>query len=263
MTGAGPAKGRARGFRRADGRGGRGTGLPVETAEQTEVREDDGGVQVPVEPPPALQRVPRVLVLLPAAGGAGLIMHVLLGVSLALAVASLGLAAAGLWAAVLRYAGPRLRAALRRRAIIGLKAGLLATLAYDLARYGVVSALALSFEPFHVWSIFGQLLVGRNASPTATWAAGAAFHLVNGLGFAVAFALLFRRPTWLLGLAWGLGLELAMALLYPSWLRIVALQEFFTVSALGHFVYGLVLGLSVQRMVGADPRAGRARVASA
>jgi hypothetical protein len=40
-----------------------------------------------------------------------------------------------------------------------------------------------------------------------------------------------------------------MALLYPSWLRIIALGEFLEVSAIGHVVYGTVLGLSVGRLL--------------
>jgi len=70
-----------------------------------------------------------------------------------------------------------------------------------------------------------------------------AYHVCNGTFFGVAYTLVFRRPTWWTGALWGIGLELCMATLYPSWLRIVMLREFLEVSAIGHVVYGSVLGL--------------------
>jgi hypothetical protein len=49
-----------------------------------------------------------------------------------------------------------------------------------------------------------------------------------------------------------------MATLYPSWLRIQQFGEFLQVSALGHVVYGSVLGLvaaaGVARFASSDPR---------
>ena len=42
-----------------------------------------------------------------------------------------------------------------------------------------------------------------------------------------------------------------MALLYPHWLRIVQLREFLAVSAIGHLVYGAVLGIVVRQMLSA------------
>jgi hypothetical protein len=196
-----------------------------------------------------------LLLALPLAGGAALVMHILVDVSLPLGLAALALAGASMWAATWRWAPPALRARLRARVWAGLRAGIVATAAYDLCRYGVVALLAFSFKPFQAWAIFGQLFVGPAASPVAIWAAGAAYHLFNGIGFAVAFALLFRRPTWKLGVVWGVGLELGMATLYPSWLRIAALQEFLAVSAIGHVVYGAVMGGGVQRLLAGDSRA--------
>jgi len=175
---------------------------------------------------------------------------VLVGISLGFAVTVLVAAAASMWVAAWRLATPAVRSRLRSRIAAGVKAGVVATAAYDACRYGVVSALAFSFEPFHVWSLYGRLFVGASTSEPVAFAAGAAYHLANGIGFALAFALVFRRPTWKLGIVWGIGLELAMAGLYPAWLRIAALGEFLTVSAVGHVVYGAVMGAGVQRLLG-------------
>jgi hypothetical protein len=120
-------------------------------------------------------------------------------------------------------------------------------MAYDASRWGVVSLLTLSFRPFHVLPIFGRLFVGADSPPGIALAAGIAYHAANGIGFAVAYTLVVRRGSLLSGVVWGICLELCMALLYPSWLRIMALREFLAVSALGHVVYGAVLGTVVSR----------------
>lgn len=158
-----------------------------------------------------------------------------------------------MWLSVLTLASADHRRTVAVRAKVGLPAGIVATASYDLARYGIVALFTVSFEPFHVWPIFGRLFVGEGASAGAALAAGIAYHAANGIGFAIAYALLFRRPGPLTGVAWGLGLELCMAFLYPSWLRIAALQEFLAVSALGHVVYGGVLGLAVRWQLDRSP----------
>jgi hypothetical protein len=133
----------------------------------------------------------------------------------------------------------------------GSLGGVVATGAYDLTRYGIVALFSLSFQPFHVLRLFGELFLGPAASPGAAFGVGLAYHLSNGVTFGITYALLFRRPRPITGMVWGAALELCMALLYPSWLRIAALGEFLQVSAVGHLVYGAVLGLVVQRMLGA------------
>jgi len=182
------------------------------------------------------------LAMLPAAGGLALIMHILAGASLRwayLAVVVLGMI---VWSVQLWAGSSGTRRELRLRVIIGASAGLLATLAYDAVRYGLVSLMSWSLDPFHAWSLFGEAILTAHSSGGARFAVGAGYHLLNGLGFGVTFALIVRRPTWWLGILWGLLLELSMALLYPRWLRIAQLQEFLTMSVVGHLVYGAVLG---------------------
>jgi hypothetical protein len=191
---------------------------------------------------PVLRR--RVLLIgLPFAGGAGLVLHILADVSLPLAIAVLLLLGVSLWGWVMSRTGPFGRRIIGHRVLIGAGAGFIATLAYDAARYGMVALFSFSFKPFHVFSIFGELWVGPHHSATTLFLIGLAYHFSNGTFFGVAYTLVFRRPQWWTGALWGMGLELCMATLYPSWLRVQQLGEFLQVSAIGHVVYGSVLGL--------------------
>jgi hypothetical protein len=197
---------------------------------------------------PALRR--RVLLVgLPMAGGAGLVVHILAGISLPLAIGVLALGGAALWAWVVSRLPAASRTALRRRAGIGVVAGLAGTVAYDLARYGTVALFSMSFQPFHVLYLFGVAFIGAGHAEPVTYAVGLAYHVANGTFFGLAYTLVFRRPTWWTGALWGIALEVCMATLYPSWLRIQMLREFLEVSALGHVVYGSVLGLVAARGV--------------
>jgi hypothetical protein len=194
------------------------------------------------------------LLLLPFAGGLGLVMHALADMSLSLAVAALVLIGTLIWLWFSRRAPADARQRVQRRCRMGLVIGLLATVAYDAVRYGAVALWSFSFEPFHVIPIFGHLFVGAAASEALAWVAGLIYHVGNGTGFGIAYVLLFRRPGPLTGVAWGLGLELAMALLYPSWLRLTALGEFLTASMIGHLTYGCVLGLAARRFAARELR---------
>lgn len=189
------------------------------------------------------------LLALPFAGGAGLVVYILAGVSLPAAAATVALLGAVVWRVAIGSVPEATRRAVAGRVRAGLIAGLLAVAAYDLVRFGLVSLLTFEFEPFHVMPRFGRLFVGDAAPEAVAVAVGVAYHVTNGLGFAVGYALAFRRPGPLSGVAWGVGLELCMATLYPTWLAIAAMEEFLTVSALGHVAYGTVLGLAMRAQV--------------
>jgi len=147
-----------------------------------------------------------------------------------------------------RILPPEARRALARRAWIGLVAGVAATAAYDVVRYGLVTLFSWSVDPFKAFTLFGALLVGRDASTAALWVAGTAYHILNGLGFAIGYTLVIRRPGRLSAVVWAMVLETFTILLYPDWLGIRAVGEFFSMSMLGHVAYGLVLGAVAIRM---------------
>ncbi len=143
---------------------------------------------------------------------------------------------------------------------MGFKAGILATVAYDASRYIIINVLHLTFWPFDIFSIFGALLIGAGAPAVLREATGILFHYANGIGFSIAFFFLFPRPGIRFGLLWALVLELFMVSLYPGWLGLAALDEFLSVSILGHFAFGATLGLVAR--IGLKRKRSAARSAS-
>lgn len=201
-------------------------------------------------------------VLLPLAGGIGLVTWALTKLpmrALVLILLALGIA---LWI-VGRYRldGAR-RAELARRVRIGISGGILATIAYDLARFGLVSLVKWSLQPWAAISLFGQLFIGPHHSTAALYAVGLTYHLcLNGIGFATAYTVIVERPHPVTGVLWAFGLEAAMALLYPTFLIIKQYGEFLTMSVVGHLCYGLVIGAWARHWLRRNPDAQRASAA--
>lgn len=189
------------------------------------------------------------MAILPLSTAAGLVVYILAGISLPLAI--LLLLAVGLAVAILiwRKTPTHTRPALKRRFTCGLVAGICATLAYDLSRYLLVSSGNFSFSPFHVFSIFGRLIIGESASPTTALIVGTGYHISNGVGLGVAYLFIFPRPGIWTALLWSAVLELFMISLYPSWLNLKALDELASISIFGHLFYGLALGAVARRML--------------
>lgn len=182
--------------------------------------------------------------------GAGLVVHILVGLPLWLTVPA-GLVAVTVF---LRWVGALVGVDLGPIVRTGLLVGVAATAAYDLSRVLVVAALDLAVRPFAAWPLFGQALIGEAAPAAAQLAAGVAFHLVNGLAFAVAYTAWFGDRGVRAGIAWGLFLEAFMLGLYPGWLRIADYGPFLVVSLSGHVVYGAVLGFGARALVTSSPR---------
>jgi hypothetical protein len=187
------------------------------------------------------------LALLPLSTGAAVLVTILLFHD-SLFWPTLILVAGSAGAALL--AARRLRGSQRRylarRAVIGAIAGLAATAVYDLVRYGAVAAFSWSVDPFAAFPLFGRLLVGQGRDPALLWSAGIVFHLLNGLGFAIGYTLLIPRPRIVTAVAWAMALESVTILVYPDWLGITAVGEFFSMSMLGHLGYGVTLGKVAQ-----------------
>lgn len=103
-------------------------------------------------------------------------------------------------------------------------------------------------------TIFGTLIVGVAAPAPWIWAAGVAFHLLNGIAFAMAYAEFLgttaaRSVRWALvtGMLWGVGLETFQLVIFPGWLSIGFVAEFATISFASHLVYGATLATVVRR----------------
>jgi len=176
--------------------------------------------------------------------GAALVVHILVGLPLWLTVFG-GIAMA---TSIYLWAGPAVNPLVARRIRLGLVSGAVATVCYDSARMLFVTLTDASVRPFDTWRLFGLALVGPGAAHWAYWAAGTAYHVTNGLLFAVAYTIWFadRGPLW--GIGYAMVLEAFMLGLFPGWAHVKAFGEFTQMSVLGHVVYGAVLGFLARRL---------------
>ncbi len=195
-----------------------------------------------------LSRTGRLwLALPPLATGAALVIYILSGFSLPVLVA-LNFCLGGLVVyRVWHFTPTEARPLLKRRALAGTIGGVAAIFAYDGIRLGLVKFFHFTFWPFDIFAVFGRALLGADAPDAAKIIAGVLFHCVNGIGFGVAFAFLWKAPTIWKGIAWGLFLECCMITLYPGWLHVKFMEEFVSVSIVGHLAYGVVLGSVTKR----------------
>jgi hypothetical protein len=169
-------------------------------------------------------------------------LPIALGATTAIMVVGVGLS--------IRRQDPEIRRSTLRTAAVGIAVGLIGTVTYDVTK-AILSRLDPSpYNPFEALRIFGQLLLSTTATTPDVYLVGAAFHVLNGTAFAVAYTFLFgrdgrvsRRRAALSGMGWGVFLELFQLTLYPGWLDIQFYTEFATISALSHLVYGATVGL--------------------
>ena len=129
----------------------------------------------------------------------------------------------------------------------GLLAGTLATAAYDIVRFALETTGLADTNTFRAIPVFGLGITGRPVTDPIAITAGWAFHLVNGLGFAIAYAFVAAGRRWWFGVMYALILEAFMIGLYPGWLGFTLDSEFLQVSILGHVAYGAILGRMVAR----------------
>jgi len=199
--------------------------------------------------------------------GVALLANILFDVPLPLALAVTALAMVAAVAFVVSRLAPARRATLARVVAAGALAGVTATACYDVAKTVLSQVDPSPYNPFEATRVFGLLLLGPAAPDGAVHAAGLAVHVLNGTAFGVAFTAVLGNPrhrlrmAMLLGVAWGLVLELFQLTLYPGWLDIRAYREFATISALSHVVYGASLGLTatllLRRFLGGGLSSGR------
>jgi hypothetical protein len=189
---------------------------------------------------------PAVVVLGACAGlasGAALLGTILLGWSLGLATAFIGvpaLVALGALTVTARRDEQQLFLARIRN---GFLAGVLATAAYDTVRLSLEHFGLAVGKSFVAIPLFGTALTGLPPTDRIAIATGFAFHTVNGVGFATAYVLVAAGRPWFLGIVFALFLEAMMVSLYPGWLRVPLTSEFLALSVSGHLAYGTVLGV--------------------
>jgi hypothetical protein len=77
---------------------------------------------------------------------------------------------------------------------------------------------------------------------------GLIYHFWNGISFWAMFAFIRPRGGTILGFIWGIGLQCLMMFAYPRLLQIRLNDPgFLTSSLIGHALWGIVLGKTVQQ----------------
>jgi len=205
----------------------------------------------------------RLIGLFALFSGFALLLNIIAGVSLGLALGATAAVLLGGVGLALRGQDRASRQWTIRTASVGALTGIVATVCYDISK-AILSTLDPSpYNPFEAVRIFGQLLLGTDASALGVLLAGGAFHFLNGIAFAVAYTFLFARDgrttvrrAALSGMGWGLFLEIFQLTLYPGWLNVGFYSEFVTISALSHLVYGAIMGVvaraGLQRVIAED-----------
>ncbi len=188
------------------------------------------------------QRRWMVLGILALASGAALLVHVFMHISLVLALLVTVIVVTIIGVLIWRGLPATTHIEMKKRALVGLLTGLLATGVYDLFRWVVVTVFHYTFWPFDIFFVFGRAMAGDSLPRGTEIFLGVIYHYINGIFFAIAYAILLAPSGWWTGILWALGLEALMLSIYPGWLHIQAFDEFLSVSMLGHVAYGLVLG---------------------
>jgi len=138
---------------------------------------------------------------------------------------------------------------LTNRLAIGAAAGIFATAAYDLARLLLRVSGLIGFDPFLTHPIFGSLITGAPLTSPVALTAGWAYHLWNGVGFAVMYTLMAGPAHLFYALGWALFLEIAWLTALPSALNFTLRPDLIAVSLIGHTFYGLTLGVLARRWI--------------
>lgn len=196
-----------------------------------------------------MRRQDIIIAALFLGSGAALLVYILSGISLLITFSVILAGAVVIGVIVWKTAPDPKKADLKKKFRIGLIAGLLAMIAYDLSRLLLVTLTPMTVWPFEAFMVFGQAFIGEEIRSTGVFLLGVIYHIVNALAFAVAYTLAFgKKGTWY-GLAWAMILEVVMLLVYPGWLNIHKIGQFITMSFFGHVFYGIVLGYSAKRLL--------------
>jgi hypothetical protein len=128
---------------------------------------------------------------------------------------------------------------LHARIIGGLWAGGFATLAYDVVRLPIALA---GLPIFKAISYFGTLITNQSSPTVTSEVVGWSYHLSNGIGFGLMYAVLVGRPRWWTAVIWGVTLEAAMLLTpYAEIFGYKLSGKFVAITLSSHVVYGIAL----------------------
>jgi len=140
------------------------------------------------------------------------------------------------------------RADLYERILGGLWAGGWATLAYDICR--IPMSLA-GIPVFKSISYFGTIITGQSEPNLASEIIGWTYHLSNGIGFGLMYAVAVSMPRWWSAVLWGLFLEAAMLTTpYAEVFGYKIAQQLLAITIGAHVVYGLTLWVALKFWIG-------------
>jgi hypothetical protein len=131
---------------------------------------------------------------------------------------------------------------------IGFGAGVIATIAYDIARFPFFMA---GIRVYGTISAFGIWLLDSYASSRYTETAGWLYHYWNGITFGIMYALMAPRRHWIWAVVWACLLE-SLAIVSPFG-KIFSVAGDYSIMAIaywGHVAYGVPLGRMVQNWKG-------------
>ena len=150
-----------------------------------------------------------------------------------------------------------------RAVFLGLLAGLLAAVSYDVFRLPFVFSkswgLAAIIPPmnlFQVFPRFGAMILGQPLEQDhyslTTSLLGWAYHFSNGATIGVMYLALVGDPAkrhWAWAVALAVALEVGMLVTpYPRVFGIAVTGQFIAVTMAAHAVFGVGLGLTVKRL---------------
>jgi hypothetical protein len=198
-----------------------------------------------------VSRRPSLVVAFLAASvsGAAIILYALGWVTLTYSVTILAPLSAMLFLALLLQSGRGREDVFVARLLGGLIAGAIGLVAYNLVRLLILISGLVPFNPFRPIEVYGLLILDRYQGTLLTKAVGWAFHVWNGLSFAVMYTLAVGKGRVLWGLGWAMMLEISMLATYPSMFRLAMDWPFVFVSLVGHVAYGLAIGGTAKRVV--------------
>ncbi|MEO5802859.1 MAG: DUF6789 family protein [Verrucomicrobiota bacterium] len=145
---------------------------------------------------------------------------------------------------------------------LGIRAGFIAAIAYDIFRLPFVFAKPLGLDVFFpalnlfkVFPRFGAMILGQPIEQ-ATYSltahvVGWIYHFSNGITFGVMYVAMVNCPsrrTWAWGVLMALVLELGMLVTpYPGFFNIPISVAFILATLAAHTIFGMAMGVVVQR----------------